>query len=100
MTLTKSVKLLIIIGVSAAVITAVAVPTSIITVRNNTVYFYSLYNAGVMIETKGIRIYIDPVDLPDDYENLPADAILITHEHGDHYQQDMIDMLQKDDTWY
>ena len=98
MVLTKNVKLLIIIGVSTVVVAGAVVPTAVILVQNNTVYFNLLYNAGVMIETKGIRIYIDPIDLSDDYERLPADAILITHEHGDHYQQDSIDMLQKEET--
>lgn len=98
MVLAKSVKLAIIIGVSTAVVAAAVVPTTVILVRNNTIYFDTLYNAGIMIETKGIRIYIDPIDLSDDYEKLPADVILITHDHGDHYQQDTIDMLQKENT--
>jgi L-ascorbate metabolism protein UlaG (beta-lactamase superfamily) len=57
-----------------------------------------LENAGVMIEAGGMRIYIDPVDLPSEYGDSPADAILITHEHGDHYQRSIIDMLQKEGT--
>jgi L-ascorbate metabolism protein UlaG (beta-lactamase superfamily) len=57
-----------------------------------------LTNAGVMIEANGTRIYIDPVDLPSEYGDSPADAILITHEHGDHYQQSTIRMLQKEGT--
>ena len=57
-----------------------------------------LTNAGVMIEANGMRIYIDPIELPSEYGDLPADAILITHEHGDHYQQSTISMLQKEGT--
>ena len=57
-----------------------------------------LNNAGVMIEADGTRIYIDPYDLPREYSNYPADAILITHDHGDHYQSSVINMLQKDGT--
>jgi L-ascorbate metabolism protein UlaG (beta-lactamase superfamily) len=57
-----------------------------------------LSNAGVMIEANDMRIYIDPVDLPREYESYPADAILITHDHGDHYQAQMINMLQKEGT--
>ena len=57
-----------------------------------------LENAGVMIEAGGMRIYIDPVDLPSEYGDSPADAILITHEHGDHYQESTIRMLQKEGT--
>ena len=57
-----------------------------------------LNNAGVMIEADGLRIYIDPIDLPSNYSSLPADAILITHPHGDHYNNTCINMLQKETT--
>jgi L-ascorbate metabolism protein UlaG (beta-lactamase superfamily) len=57
-----------------------------------------LTNAGIMIEAKGMRIYIDPIDLPSEYGDSPADAILITHDHGDHYQLLTIRMLQKEGT--
>jgi L-ascorbate metabolism protein UlaG (beta-lactamase superfamily) len=57
-----------------------------------------LTNAGVMIEAEGLRIYIDPIELPASYGSRPADAVLITHDHGDHYQSSVIDMLQKDGT--
>jgi L-ascorbate metabolism protein UlaG (beta-lactamase superfamily) len=57
-----------------------------------------LYNAGVMIESGNTRIYIDPFDLPSNYSNYPADAILITHGHGDHYDPTSIDIIATDDT--
>ena len=57
-----------------------------------------LSNAGVMIEADDTRIYIDPIDLPNEYRDKPADAILITHDHGDHYQYATIYMLQKEGT--
>ena len=57
-----------------------------------------LDNAGVMIEVDGMRIYIDPINLPSNYSTLPADAVLITHPHGDHYNSTIIDMLQKETT--
>ncbi|MFX0016365.1 MAG: MBL fold metallo-hydrolase [Promethearchaeota archaeon] len=57
-----------------------------------------LYNAGVMIETEDTRIYIDPFDLPSSYSNYPADAILITHDHGDHYDPTSIDLIKTDNT--
>ena len=43
-----------------------------------------LLNEGVMIEAKGLRIYIDPLYLPSNYTDLPADVILVTHAHTDH----------------
>jgi L-ascorbate metabolism protein UlaG (beta-lactamase superfamily) len=57
-----------------------------------------LDNAGIMIEAKGLRIYIDPIELPANYSEGPADAVLVTHPHGDHYNTTMIDMLQKTGT--
>ena len=57
-----------------------------------------LGNAGVLIEADGMRIYIDPLSLGSNYSDLPADAILITHPHGDHYNTTCIDMLQKPST--
>jgi L-ascorbate metabolism protein UlaG (beta-lactamase superfamily) len=64
----------------------------------NTVKLTILYNAGVMIEADGMRIYIDPINLPSSYSDLPADAVLITHPHEDHYNSTIIDMLQKEGT--
>ncbi|MFW9890266.1 MAG: MBL fold metallo-hydrolase [Candidatus Thorarchaeota archaeon] len=57
-----------------------------------------LENAGVMIETNDLRIYIDPINLDSSFEDLDADAILVTHPHGDHYQSETIDMLQREST--
>ncbi|MHA2370727.1 MAG: MBL fold metallo-hydrolase [Candidatus Hodarchaeales archaeon] len=57
-----------------------------------------LNNAGVMIEQEDTRIYIDPFDLPSSYSDYPADAILITHEHGDHYDPASIDIIRTDNT--
>ncbi|NHJ14401.1 MAG: MBL fold metallo-hydrolase [Candidatus Thorarchaeota archaeon] len=58
-----------------------------------------LYNAGVMIEALGIRIYIDPISLNDSFmESHPADIICITHPHGDHYDAYTIHMLQIETT--
>jgi L-ascorbate metabolism protein UlaG (beta-lactamase superfamily) len=57
-----------------------------------------LNNAGVMIEVEDIRIYIDPFDLPSNYSNYPADFILITHDHGDHYDPSSIDIIKTETT--
>ncbi len=57
-----------------------------------------LDNAGVMIEADDLRIYVDPINLNSSFEDLDADAILVTHPHGDHYQSNTVNMLQKEGT--
>jgi L-ascorbate metabolism protein UlaG (beta-lactamase superfamily) len=59
-----------------------------------------LLNAGVMIEAKGLRIYIDPLYIPSNYTDLPADAILITHPHTDHYSPSDIEDIIANDTLF
>ncbi|MHA1926256.1 MAG: MBL fold metallo-hydrolase [Candidatus Thorarchaeota archaeon] len=54
--------------------------------------------AGVMIEAKGMRIYIDPYAIPDNYTELPADIILVTHSHFDHYSLLDIRDIETNDT--
>jgi L-ascorbate metabolism protein UlaG (beta-lactamase superfamily) len=81
-------------------VTVTAVPIGVFLVMNpapatnGTVKLTLLSNAGVMIEANGLRIYIDPVNLTADYIK-PADAVLITHDHGDHYDSLIVQMLQK-----
>ncbi len=58
----------------------------------------TLDNAGVLIEADGACIYIDPIDVPSNYSLLLADAILITHPHGDHYNSEIMEQLQKPTT--
>ncbi|MFW9978198.1 MAG: MBL fold metallo-hydrolase [Candidatus Thorarchaeota archaeon] len=58
-----------------------------------------LDTAGVMIEANNIRIYIDPYRIPkDNFSNFPADLILITHAHVDHYSASDIRDIQKNST--
>lgn len=97
MTLSKRSK--IIIGVGVIAVFAVAVPLSVFIVMNaNSVQFQLLDNAGIMIEAYGLRLYVDPYNLPESFETFPADVVLITHPHFDHYQTTSIDLLQKDGT--
>ncbi|MFW9787739.1 MAG: MBL fold metallo-hydrolase [Candidatus Thorarchaeota archaeon] len=56
-----------------------------------------LLNAGVMIEANGVRIYVDPLYIPSNYTDLPADVVLITHPHTDHYSvSDLNDIVTND----
>ena len=56
-------------------------------------------HGSLMFSINGYCIYIDPVRSSGSYENLPkADMILVTHEHGDHLDPDLINTLRKDAT--
>jgi L-ascorbate metabolism protein UlaG (beta-lactamase superfamily) len=57
-----------------------------------------LISEGVMIEAKGLRIYIDPLYLPSNYTDLPADAVLVTHPHTDHYSRLDIELVSTNET--
>jgi L-ascorbate metabolism protein UlaG (beta-lactamase superfamily) len=57
-----------------------------------------LYNAGVMIETNETRIYIDPYQLNSSYAAYPADIVLVTHPHGDHYDPTSLNSISTDST--
>jgi len=100
MTLSKNAMILIIVASSVVTATAVVVPTTIVVNRNNTINFTLLYNAGVMIEAKGLRIYLDPYQLPSNQSDYPADAVLITHDHADHCSSTMLNLIEKDDTQF
>lgn len=48
-------------------------------------------HASVVLETPVGTIYVDPVGEPAQYADFPAaDLVLITHEHGDHYNADTL----------
>lgn len=56
-------------------------------------------HASVVLETPAGVIYVDPVGDAAQYADLPApDLILITHEHGDHYNADTLSALMGDST--
>lgn len=50
------------------------------------IHVYPVAHASLVMETPGLVIYVDPVDGAEPYAALPTpDLILITHEHGDHF---------------
>ncbi len=53
-------------------------------------------HASFMIKGDGKVIYIDPYVLPDNPE--PADIILVTHDHFDHYPPEQIAKIQREGT--
>lgn len=89
--------ILILVTVGSAIV-ALLLLTPSPTDQEGSITVTLLDNAGVMIEADDLRIYIDPIDLNSSFADLKADAILITHPHGDHYQSSAINMLQKEST--
>lgn len=74
-----------------------------VTPGGKTLRFYALMHASVRINIDGRELYVDPVKQLGgrtvDYSQLPdADYILVTHEHGDHYDPEVIAALSIDDT--
>ena len=66
---------------------------------NGTVTVHPISHASIVIETPAGVIYVDPVSEASLYADLPAaDLILITHEHGDHYNADTLAALTGDAT--
>ena len=58
-----------------------------------------LSHASFVMTTPGLTIYNDPVGGKELYDGQPAaDLILITHEHGDHYDADTLAALAGPDT--
>jgi len=57
-----------------------------------------LTSSGVMIESKGYRIYIDPSFIPIQYDSKPADVVCVTHAHNDHYLAPCVDDVQQEGT--
>jgi len=53
----------------------------------------------LMFRHGGKVVHVDPVGREADYSRMPkADLILITHEHGDHLDPAVVEMLRKDGT--
>ena len=56
-------------------------------------------HGSLMFSLNDFYIYIDPVRSSGSYDNRPkADLILVTHEHGDHLDTDLINELRKPGT--
>lgn len=64
---------------------------------NGEVVIHPVAHASFVMETPAGVFYVDPVGGADAYKAYPApDFILITHHHGDHYDQPTLDALWND----
>lgn len=66
---------------------------------NGVISVHPVSHASFVLETPGTVIYNDPVGGAAKYADLPAaDLILLTHEHGDHYDVDTLTALVGENT--
>ena len=66
---------------------------------NGEISIHPVSHASFVMETPGLVIYADPVGEASAYADFPAaDLILVTHEHGDHYNAETLAALVGDNT--
>lgn len=63
---------------------------------SGTISIYPIAHASLALAAPGLTIYSDPVGDVAAYDGLPsADLILVTHEHGDHFNTDTLTGLMQ-----
>lgn len=74
-----------------------AYPQDKITAKDGSVITLTFYShASVGITWNGHQIYVDPVGENVDFSKEPkADLILVTHEHGDHFDVQTVESLER-----
>jgi len=66
---------------------------------NGEITVYPVGHASVVLAVPGLVIYADPTGGADAYNGLPpADLILITHEHGDHFHPETLSAVMGEQT--
>ena len=66
---------------------------------NGPLTVHPVEHASVVLETPAGVIYVDPVGEQSAYSDLPApDLVLVTHQHGDHYNAELLAAVMGDGT--
>ena len=97
MKLTKTQRIITIIGIVLVVMLGTGLPLFFYQ-KNNKLKVTYIHRAGIMLEYNFNRFYIDPLALIGDYSKKQADAIFITHSHEDHLSTYDIDKIYTDST--
>ncbi len=66
--------------------------------RRNNVNIRFINHASILIKFQDTLIYVDPYEISEFSDCMPADYIFITHNHTDHYDIDSIEKIYQDST--